>query len=248
MYVASMQPMAATSLKNMESVTLRQYTGVLCTAIASNVVEVATKLFEKELISLEQLREAQLQSKTTYLRANGLVSDVIARVSFQPEAFRVFLDVLKECGVAEGVVKEVYKRYADNQAVRKVRNISQSVSIPIQEPRSFGDSNETPVNQREVESYEVNRDLPFLPSVVQERMKPLSADQMKHTYLHMSNKCACSLFFSVATLIILYWVTPHVIQFFSTDNEHYMRETLIQMGQSIALHLHYKLDTCLFKL
>lgn len=115
--------MAATSQQNDESSTLSQCAGRLSTAIAPDVVMVAVKLLEKGLIYPEQLEEAQLQSKTTSLRATELVRHVIVRVSLQPEAFRVFLDALEECGVFEGVVSEVYQQYAENQAVRRVSNL-----------------------------------------------------------------------------------------------------------------------------
>ena len=75
----------------------------------------ANRLTEEELISLEQLEESRLQTKTSRVRANELVGRVIDTTNLHPENFIIFLEILEESGLFRTVVKDVYKKYAQNQ-------------------------------------------------------------------------------------------------------------------------------------
>ena len=111
---------AAVSNQNVESLTLRQSLTTLTTAASNDLPRVANRCCEVGLISTEQLEEAQLQTKTPYARANGLVRRVIYQVTLDHQKFWEFLSIFEESGMFASVVNEVCNKYAENQAVRKV--------------------------------------------------------------------------------------------------------------------------------
>ena len=92
-----------------------QSLNTLTTAVSGDLLRVANRLTEQELISLEQLEESRLQTKTSHVRANELVGRVIDITNLHPEKFIVFLEILEESGLFRTVVKDVYKKYAQNQ-------------------------------------------------------------------------------------------------------------------------------------
>ena len=100
---------------NVEALTLLQSLNTLTTAVSGDLLRVANRLTEEELISLEQLEESRLQTKTSRVRANELVGRVIDTTNLHPEKFIVFLEILEESGLFRTVVKDVYKKYAQNQ-------------------------------------------------------------------------------------------------------------------------------------
>ena len=106
--------------RNVESTTLLQCVSTLTTAVSTDLVSVANKCAGNELISLEQLGKAQVQSKTEYERASELVYAVIHQVSVDPTKFDVFLGILEESRMFTTMVREVRNKFADNQEVRKV--------------------------------------------------------------------------------------------------------------------------------
>ena len=110
----------AASDHNVESLTLRQSLTTLTTAVSTDLPRVANKCAEKELISLQQLRRAQIQSITEYERSSELVGGVIDQVETDPQKFWSFLGILEESGMFESVVRDVQNKYAENQDVRKV--------------------------------------------------------------------------------------------------------------------------------
>ena len=125
-----MATVAAGSNQNVESLTLRQSLTTLTTAVSTDLPRVANRCCEVGLVSTEQLEEAQLQTKTPYARANGLVRRVIDQVTLDQQKFREFLGILKESNMFTSVVQEVQNKYTENQAVRKVtyseRNVTAS--------------------------------------------------------------------------------------------------------------------------
>ena len=96
---------------NVEALTLLQSLNTLTTAVSGDLLRVANRLTEEELISLEQLEESQLQTKTSRVRANELVRRVIYTTNLRPEKFIVFLDILEESSLFRNVVKDMYKKY-----------------------------------------------------------------------------------------------------------------------------------------
>ena len=116
----------ATSISdwNAESSTLLHFTHTLTTALATDIVTVASKMVEVKLISLAQLREVQLQPKDSHLKASELVTHVIEQVRLQPGRFAVFLRVLEEVGLFEEVVRDVRMKYEQNQVEAKVIKIT----------------------------------------------------------------------------------------------------------------------------
>ena len=105
---------------NVESATLQQSLASLTRAVSSDLPRIANRCVEEGLISTQQLEDAQLQTTTRYVRANELLRRVVDQVSFHPRKFEVFLGILEESGLFPSVVREVRKRYADNQEARKV--------------------------------------------------------------------------------------------------------------------------------
>ena len=99
-----------------ESSTLLDLTHTLTTALAADVVQVASKLVEARLISLAQLRGTHLQTKDSYLKASELVTHVIEQVKLQPEKFAVFLRVLEDVNLFQDVVKDVRMKYKQKEA------------------------------------------------------------------------------------------------------------------------------------
>lgn len=75
---------------NVESRTLLHFTDTLTRAVSLDLVRIASKLVEKETISLTQFRATQQQSKDDHFKANVLVTHVIDQVSLQPEKFESF--------------------------------------------------------------------------------------------------------------------------------------------------------------
>ena len=92
---------------NVESATLLQSLANLTTAVSSDLPRIANRCVEEGLISTQQLEEAQLQTKTCYVRANELLRRVIDQVSFHPRKFDVFLVILEESHMFVTVVSEV---------------------------------------------------------------------------------------------------------------------------------------------
>ena len=107
----------AASDNNVESLTLRQSLTTLTTAVSTDLPRVANKCAEKELISLQQLRRAQIQSITEYERSSELVGGVIDQVETDPQKFWSFLGILEESGMFESVVRDVQNKYAEKQDV-----------------------------------------------------------------------------------------------------------------------------------
>ena len=107
----------AASDNNVESLTLRQSLTTLTTAVSTDLPRVANKCAEKELISLQQLRRAQIQSITEYERTSELVGGVIDQVETDPQKFWSFLGILEESGMFESVVRDVQNKYAEKQDV-----------------------------------------------------------------------------------------------------------------------------------
>ena len=110
---------------NSESTTLQQSLSSLTTAVSGDLLRIANRCVEEELISTQQLEEAQLQTKTCYARASELLRRVIEQVNFHPRKFDAFLVILEESGLFPSVVNEVRKKYADNQEVRQVNVTAQ---------------------------------------------------------------------------------------------------------------------------
>lgn len=95
-------------MATVESRTLLHFTHTLTTAIALDLLKIASKLVEVEVITVTQLRAAQLQPKDDHLKASELVTHVIDQVSLQPENFAVFLRVLEEAGVPQRVIRDMH--------------------------------------------------------------------------------------------------------------------------------------------
>ena len=110
---------AAALPENVESLTLRQSLTTLTTAVSTDLPRVANRCAEKELISLQQLRRAQIQSITEYERSSELVRGVIDQVETDPQKFWLFLGILEESGMFESVVKGMQNKYTENKDVRK---------------------------------------------------------------------------------------------------------------------------------
>ena len=108
------------SSQNVESLTLCQSLTTLTTAVSGDLSKVANRCCEVGLISTEQLEEAQLSTKTTNVRANDLVRRVIGQVTLDPQKFQHFLGILEESGMFAQTVNEIHRKYADNQAEKKV--------------------------------------------------------------------------------------------------------------------------------
>ena len=100
------------SYQNVEYLTLQHFGCELSTAISADLTQVATKLFSRKVISLTQLNEAQLQTKTKQERASELVTQVIVQVRVYPEKYDAFLKALEESDVQK-VVKDVHHKYAN---------------------------------------------------------------------------------------------------------------------------------------
>ena len=85
----------AVTTENVESLTLRQSLTTLTTAVSTDLPRVANRCCEVGLISTEQLEEAQLQTKTPFIRANELVRRVIDQVTLDQQKFWPFLSILE---------------------------------------------------------------------------------------------------------------------------------------------------------
>ena len=114
---------AAGSPENVESLTLRQSLTTLTTAVSTDLPSTANKCAEKELISMQQLRRAQIQSITEYERSSELVRRVIDQVNSDKQKFQTFLGVLEESGMFASVVRDAQKKYAENQ-LQPVREVT----------------------------------------------------------------------------------------------------------------------------
>ena len=100
-----------TAYYNVESLVLQQSLRALTTAIAADLTQVASKLFENHVISLAELKQAHLQTRTSDEKANELVIQVIAQVRFYPEKYDAFLKALEESDVQQKAVRDVRVKY-----------------------------------------------------------------------------------------------------------------------------------------
>ena len=103
---------------NVEYLVLQQSLCALARAIAADIIQVASRLFEKQLISLADLEEARKTDKIKHDRANELVIQVIAQVRFYPEKYQIFLKVLEESDVHKSVLRDVHNNYEEKKKIK----------------------------------------------------------------------------------------------------------------------------------
>ena len=111
------------SYQNVESLVLQQSLRALTTAIAADLIQVASRLFENHVISLAELKQAHLQTRTSDERASELVIRVIAQVRFYPEKFDAFFKALEESDVHKSLLRDVNERYEEKKK-SKVSNFT----------------------------------------------------------------------------------------------------------------------------
>ena len=102
---------ACISNQNREYLTLQHFMCELSTAISADLTKVASKLFAKRVITLTQLHEAQLQTRTKQERASELLTQVITQVRFHLEKFDTFVNALKESDIPPKVVNNLHEKY-----------------------------------------------------------------------------------------------------------------------------------------
>ena len=111
------------SYQNVESLVLQQSLCALTTAIIADLTQVASRLFEKHVISRAELRRAQLSTRPIDERANELVTQVLDQVKLNPEKFDAFMNALQESDVQQSVIRDVQDKYKDQKTKVYITNL-----------------------------------------------------------------------------------------------------------------------------
>ena len=93
--------------KSLKHLSLLKCARGLVVAVAADPLDIAERLLEKGIVSEQQVRAAQLQTKENHLKASELVMYLIDLVGSWPEKYESVLGVLDEVTWLRDIVKRM---------------------------------------------------------------------------------------------------------------------------------------------
>ena len=121
----------ATARKSLKHLSMLKSTRALISVVAADPLTVAERLFERELVAQEQVRDAQLATKHNHLKASELVIHLIDMVGSFPQKYDEILDVLREFPWLKNGVKRVEETHKAEEAALSRYSDSASVSTLV---------------------------------------------------------------------------------------------------------------------